>query len=242
MENSSLKLNKELFNLYHLLSSNVEDYKSQVEKDNVGIELLLEPTNEDLLIEADRNRLSQVISNLLSNAIKFMNEGTVSVAVQMKDSSRVIVSVKDTGTGIDPEILPRLFCKFATISKTGTGLGLLISKNIIEAHGGNIYAENNEGIEGATFYIILPVHAEGDFSTVDELHKITDPGPEYGVTISKLIESCREEQDIDKKVEILYRINSMLPKVHRLKTPSLLTDDYIETALYKIEIITTTAF
>jgi hypothetical protein len=62
------------------------------------------------------------------------------------------------------------------------------------------------------------------------------------VTISKLIESCREEQDIDKKVEILYRINSMLPKVHRLKTPSLLTDDYIETALYKIEIITTTAF
>ena len=180
MENSSLKLNKELFNLYHLLSSNVEDYKSQVEKDNVGIELLLEPTNEDLLIEADRNRLSQVISNLLSNAIKFMNEGTVSVAVQMKDSSRVIVSVKDTGTGIDPEILPRLFCKFATISKTGTGLGLLISKNIIEDHGGNIYAENNEGIEGATFYIILPVHAEGDFSTVDELHKITDPGPEYG--------------------------------------------------------------
>jgi len=62
------------------------------------------------------------------------------------------------------------------------------------------------------------------------------------VTISKLIESCREEQDMDKKVEILYRINSMLPKVHRLKTPSLLTDDYIETALYKIEIITTTAF
>jgi hypothetical protein len=62
------------------------------------------------------------------------------------------------------------------------------------------------------------------------------------VTITKLIESCREEQEIDKKVEILYRINSMLPKVHRLKTPSLLTDDYIETALYKIEIITTTAF
>lgn len=61
-------------------------------------------------------------------------------------------------------------------------------------------------------------------------------------TISKLIGSCREEQDIDKKVEILYRINSMLPKVHRLKTPSLLTDDYIETALYKIEIITTTGF
>jgi len=180
MENSSLKLNKERFNLYNLLSSNVEDYKSQIEKDNVSIELVLEPNNEDLLIEADRNRLTQVISNLLSNAIKFTNEGTVSVAVQIKDSSHVIISVKDTGTGINPEILPRLFSKFATLSKTGTGLGLFISKNIIEAHGGNICAENNEGAEGATFYVILPVHAEGDFGTAADLHKIsTDPSFEY---------------------------------------------------------------
>lgn len=179
IENSSLKLNKERFNLYHLLSSSVEDYKNQIEKHNVSIELLLEPNNKDLLIEADRDRLSQVISNLLSNAIKFTNDGTVSVAVQMKDSSHVIVSVKDTGTGIDPEILPRLFCKFATISKTGTGLGLFISKNIIEAHGGNICAENNKGVQGATFYVTLPVHAEGYFSTAADLHKITDPGSEY---------------------------------------------------------------
>jgi signal transduction histidine kinase len=174
MENSSLKLNKERFNLYNLLSSNVEDYKSQIEKDNVSIELVLEPNNED------RNRLTQVISNLLSNAIKFTNEGTVSVAVQIKDSSHVIISVKDTGTGINPEILPRLFSKFATLSKTGTGLGLFISKNIIEAHGGNICAENNEGAEGATFYVILLVHAEGDFGTAADLHKIsTDPSFEY---------------------------------------------------------------
>jgi two-component system, OmpR family, sensor histidine kinase VicK len=94
---------------------------------------------------------------VLSNAIKFTNEGTVYVAVQKKDPSHVIISIKDSGTGIDPEILPRLFSKFATISSIGTGLGLFISKNIIEAHGGKISAENNVDIKGTTFYIILPV-------------------------------------------------------------------------------------
>ena len=77
------------------------------------------------------------------------------------------------------EILPRLFSKFATISETGTGLGLFISKNIIEAHGGNIWAENNDDIQGATFYIILPIDAAEDFSTVDYMDKITDTGPDY---------------------------------------------------------------
>jgi signal transduction histidine kinase len=73
------------------------------------------------------------------------------------------VSIKDTGTGIDPELMPRLFTKFATKSYQGTGLGLYISKSIIEAHGGKIWAENNsdEGSdikhEGATFYFTLPV-------------------------------------------------------------------------------------
>jgi signal transduction histidine kinase len=113
---------------------------------------------------------------LLSNGIKFTNEGTVSVAVQRKDASHIVVSVKDTGTGIDLEILPRLFSKFATISKTGTGLGLFISKNIIEAHGGKIWAENNANIKGATFYIILPVHTEEHFNTVDDSEKIIDTG------------------------------------------------------------------
>ena len=86
-------------------------------------------------MEADRNRLTQVISNLLSNAVKFTNEGSITIKTEKKDG-RVFVYIKDTGTGIDAEIIPRLFSKFATKSYTGTGLGLFISKNIIEAHGG----------------------------------------------------------------------------------------------------------
>jgi signal transduction histidine kinase len=140
-----------------------------------------------ILVEADRRRLAQVISNLLNNAIKFTKEGTVTVStttssiIKRKDAERdsgddkvkeeeekeeeVVIAVKDTGTGIDPELMPRLFTKFATKSYQGTGLGLYISKSIIEAHGGKMWAENNsdEGSDsetehkGATFYFTLPV-------------------------------------------------------------------------------------
>jgi signal transduction histidine kinase len=103
-----------------------------------------------------------VILNLLNNAIKFTKEGRIVIsaaAVQEKNGHNdvVIVSVSDTGQGIDYEILPRLFTKFATKSETGgTGLGLFISKSIIEAHGGKIWAENNAGGKGATFSFSLP--------------------------------------------------------------------------------------
>jgi len=99
-----------------------------------------------------------VISNLLSNAIKFTNEGTIGVTV-VEGNNEIVVSISDTGRGIDSEILPRLFTKFATKSTTGTGLGLFISKSIIDAHGGKIWGKNNypEG-EGATFGFSLPLH------------------------------------------------------------------------------------
>ena len=74
------------------------------------------------------------------------------------DQEIVVVTIKDTGIGIDPEILPRLFTKFATKSQSGTGLGLFICKSIIEAHGGRIWAENNkDGEGGATFAFSLPL-------------------------------------------------------------------------------------
>ena len=72
-----------------------------------------------------------------------------------------IIAIKDTGTGIDPEILPRLFTKFTTKSHKGTGLGLYISKNIVEAHGGKLYAVNNPDGKGATFTITLPLFNKG---------------------------------------------------------------------------------
>jgi signal transduction histidine kinase len=162
IESQSLKLNKERFNLSDLISSSIiEDYRNHIEKDNIAVKLLYEPNNKDnnIFVEADRGRLIQVISNLLDNAIKFTKEGTISIITEKKDS-QVIVSVKDTGTGIDPEILPRLFSKFTTKSERGgTGLGLFICKNIVEAHGGKIWIESNDVYKekGATFSFSLPI-------------------------------------------------------------------------------------
>jgi signal transduction histidine kinase len=172
IESHTLKLNKERFNLNDLISHIIEDYRNQI--DNVHIQLMhnSDKTNDNnennnlVVVEADKSRLAQVISNLLSNSIKFTNsEGSISVRSEKKDSL-VIVSVKDTGTGIDPEILPKLFTKFATKSQTsGTGLGLFISKSIIEAHGGKIWGENyiHDTKKGSIFAFSLPLnnHSRG---------------------------------------------------------------------------------
>ena len=119
--------------------------------------VFFEPENA-VYAEVDRIRLYQIIDNLLTNALKFTREGTISISVGVKDNANeVIISVKDPGEGIHPVIMPRLFTKFATRSHMGTGLGLFISKSIIEAHGGRIWAENNADGKGATFSFSLPL-------------------------------------------------------------------------------------
>jgi signal transduction histidine kinase len=174
IESQTLKLIKEKFNLSELISSIADDFKNNIQKKGSNAKLLYEP-EDSLRVEADKERITQVISNLLSNAIKFTKEGRISINVVKKRRSEVgedcgqeeevaVISVKDTGVGIDPEILPRLFTKFATKSDMGgTGLGLFISKYIVESHGGKMWAENNNnninnGQErGATFYFSLPL-------------------------------------------------------------------------------------
>jgi len=159
IETQSLKLNIERVNLNELISDIIEDYVNEIEKTNKDIKILHEPQNQIIEVEADKNRLTQVISNLLSNAIKFTKKGIIRVTEEVKDS-KALVCIKDTGQGIDPEIFPRLFSKFAAKSETGTGLGLFISKSIVEAHGGKIWAENNadyDGKKGATFTFSIPL-------------------------------------------------------------------------------------
>jgi signal transduction histidine kinase len=117
-------------------------------------------SKDDLFVMANRSRLYQVFANVLNNAIKFTKEGIIDIIVQRNDdvNEEAEVSMKDTGVGIDPEIFPRLFTKFATKAETsGTGLGLFISKGIVEAHGGRIWARNNMDGKGATFYVSLPL-------------------------------------------------------------------------------------
>ena len=178
IESQSLRLNLERFNLNDFMSSVIRDCKSSLDSNNDNIKLVYnEPLSKgDLLIEADKGRLTQVISNLLDNAIKFTKKGTIFITSEKKDN-HVIVSVKDSGDGIHPEIFPRLFSKFATKSETGTGLGLFISKSIIEAHsGGKIWAENNNTIsgikkeKGATFSFSLPLIFQQHIHT----HEIED--------------------------------------------------------------------
>ena len=109
-------------------------------------------------MRADKSRVIQVLQNLLSNAVKFTNQGNITITTMQKTTDGLaLISVKDTGTGIDPEILPRLFTKFTTRSDAGTGLGLFISKSIVEAHGGKIWAQNNLDDKGATFTFSLPL-------------------------------------------------------------------------------------
>jgi two-component system, OmpR family, sensor histidine kinase VicK len=181
IESQSLNLNKEQFNLNELITSVVEDYRSQIEKENGNVKLLYnKPKRDDfLIVEADRERIIQAISNLLSNAIKFTPRegGIVSITVKEKknhndiNSQQVIVSVTDNGEGIHPEIFPRLFSKFATKSSKGTGLGLFITKSIIEAHGGTIYAENIlDGERGATFTFSLPLSKKQQQQQQKEQH------------------------------------------------------------------------
>jgi two-component system sensor histidine kinase VicK len=162
IESKSLGLKKELFNLSEMILNAIADSNNQLAKEHKHTNLKLEFINskEDIFIEADKGRINQVIWNFLSNAIKFTIDGTVSVAA-VTNNIEVLVSISDTGLGIDSEILPRLFTKFVTKSTTGTGLGLFISKSIIEAHGGKIWGKNNypEG-KGASFAFSLPLHYE----------------------------------------------------------------------------------
>jgi two-component system sensor histidine kinase VicK len=155
IESQSLQLKKEKFILNDLILSIFTNYESHMKKAEISnVKLAMAPKEDIVLVEGDKERLTQVFDNILSNAIKFTKEGRITVSIErMKENDKEfgVVSVKDTGTGIDSEILPRLFTKFATKSQTGTGLGLYISKRIIETHGGKVWAENNLQETGATF-------------------------------------------------------------------------------------------
>jgi len=162
IESDSLNLNKEIFDLDDLISDIVKEFEDKIDnKMKIKFEGSNTTNKTPTLIFGDKNRISQVIYNLISNSIKFISkEGTIVINIEIKNNSDkeiVIVRVKDTGIGIDHEIFPNLFKKFITKSFQGTGLGLYISKNIIEAHGGNIWAENNKAEKGATFYFSLPL-------------------------------------------------------------------------------------
>ena len=170
IESNILKLNKDRFDLAEKINDVINDIahtqivNNAETKDNTEV-IFNKPVNP-LFVNADKVRINEVISNLLCNAVNATkNNGKITVSARFIESAMnnsayindkdtktcAIVSIKDSGAGIDPEIMPRLFTKFATKSESGLGLGLYISRSIIEAHGGKIWGENNKNEEGATF-------------------------------------------------------------------------------------------
>jgi signal transduction histidine kinase len=166
-------LKKEALNLNEIISAAIQDITNEIHKTKAGRLKVLYFPDGDIFVEADRTRITQVIWNLLTNAAKFTKEGYITVSARKKQedpgqqneekyNGYVIITVKDTGCGIDSEILPKLFTKFASKSFSGTGLGLYISRSIIEAHGGKIWAANNKNEfndkeAGATFAFMMPI-------------------------------------------------------------------------------------
>jgi signal transduction histidine kinase len=153
IDGQTLRLNKERFDISELVSTLVQDYRKRLANGHEAV-LEYEP-KKSIVVEADRERITQVVSNLLDNALKFTKSGRVVITAKKESDGKATVSVQDTGTGIEPDIIPRLFTKFVSKSQSGTGLGLFISKSIVEAHGGEIWGENNEG-EGAKFTFTIP--------------------------------------------------------------------------------------
>jgi signal transduction histidine kinase len=171
IESKSLGLNKEQFNLNDVVINTMNDLvlgKEFHDTNSQNIKLSYDP--QDILVRADKGRIAQVISNLLSNAFKSIKEhgkgGTVTIDIKNrvraggpnKKDLEIVVSISDEGNGIDGNILPNLFSKFvSTYSSKGTGLGLFISKSIVEAHRGQIWCRNNDHGKGATFGFSLPI-------------------------------------------------------------------------------------
>ncbi|MDQ3852407.1 MAG: HAMP domain-containing histidine kinase [Thermoproteota archaeon] len=159
IESKALKLNLEMIDLNEKIRIVVNDEMSAIPQ---GKELKIifdQRERAPLFVKGDKSRLFEVLSNLIGNAIKFTDSGgTITVtAEKTATKNEAIVSIKDTGKGIDREILPRLFTKFASKSDNGTGLGLFLSRGILQAHGGKIWAENNKEGKGATFRFTLPL-------------------------------------------------------------------------------------
>jgi nitrogen-specific signal transduction histidine kinase len=182
IESKTLRLSKEKVEVNELIVHSLKDLLNHQTIAEGKVNLTFEPVGEDIFVEADRDRLGQVVSNILNNSVKFTQEGTISIAVRkLADAKEVVVSTKDTGSGIDPEILPRLFSKFVTKSDAGgTGLGLFICKSIVEAHGGKIWAENNSSGKGATFSFSLPASSPDMRLPSPATYQVLPPNPDQG--------------------------------------------------------------
>ncbi len=166
IESNLIKLEKEKFNFNEFISDILYDFANKVSKENFNNNSYLNiiksfPQDVIFFVEADKDRLIQVIHNILNNAVGVMgynyDKKSIYFSLKQNTENEIQISIKDCGPGIDEYILSKLFNKFISKSGKGIGLGLYITKSIIEAHGGKIWAENNSREIGATFYFTIPI-------------------------------------------------------------------------------------
>ena len=156
IESQTMKLNKTFFDLNVKIQNVINDVVISPDKRD-KVEIKFKPIGR-INILADKEKIFQVFANLLNNAIKFTGHGTITITLEQNDKTdEGIITFKDSGMGINQEIIPHLFSKFKTKSEKGLGLGLFISKSIIEAHQGKLEAYNNVDSNGATFVVTLPL-------------------------------------------------------------------------------------
>ena len=158
IESQTLKLNKTSFDLNQKIENAINDIKLQVGLHEIDeVRIGFRPLGK-ITIFADKEKIFEVLANLLNNSLKFTKHGKITISAEQRDkTNEAIIKIKDSGPGIDPEIIPHLFSKFKTKSEKGLGLGLYIAKSIVDAHGGKIEAHNNANSKGATFVVMLPL-------------------------------------------------------------------------------------
>lgn len=165
IESGKLNLIIEKFSLQEIIEEAVSIASPLANEKTVTI-TIEEESDHEVEVNADRTRLRQVLLNLVNNAVKFTDEGTISIRA-VREANNVLISVKDTGIGIPPAHLESVFQEFTQVDSSttrkagGTGLGLPISRRLIQMHGGRLWAESSgvEG-EGSTFYVFLPIEAK----------------------------------------------------------------------------------
>lgn len=159
IDSQLLILNKEEFDLVEMVKDLLKDLKNQIRDKKIS--LILKCNEDSILLVADKLRINQVFLNLINNAINIVKEGEIIVSLERQDNNNtLLIRIIDNGPGIPSDIKDKLFMKFVTGSKSGTGLGLYICKNIIEKHGGKIWADNNNNNKGANFNFTLPISSQ----------------------------------------------------------------------------------
>jgi signal transduction histidine kinase len=183
LEGKRVLLKREKFDLNEAVRDSIEMSSGHVagrisSGDGGSPEVVFLPSDEPLIVSADRTRVNEVVSNLLSNALRHAGQSgggaSVVITTWKGQDSTAFVRVKDSGPGIDEDAKGKLFSKFFTKSESGVGLGLYISKLIVEAHGGSIWGENNGGGErGASFVFTIPLAAAEQREQQEETQQVS---------------------------------------------------------------------